>query len=541
MKLFFKFLCGIVLVLIVIILALPSIISLKSVHPSLVSELNATIPGHIEVKDYSISWFKGITIYGFQLKDPQGELVLEFQKFETDTHLLTLLLDKKLSKKAEIEALNAHIVMTPSGKTNLEESLGSNDFLKHVTPLLLSNANLQLDPSSELDLTGLITINKLSFPDNKVQHVLSNLKIVWKYDTVLNDIEAKLSGNIAKNGEIAGEILFNHKSSSLYAFLRGSNIPAHFFELASGTNFFEPIFGESIETNLEFDVVNMDGSVNVQLKGQNGLLDLKGNVVDGILTLTDPFYVETEPNQKLAKELLKKYSPILGELQSGESRISLTVDPKGFSLPLFDFDLNKVLVNRAKVNLGKLTFNNKGDLKKAAKFLNAPSSDKMIIWFTPQFFSLSGGRLDLARTDFLIQNSYPLAVWGSIDFARNYVDAMVALSDTTLNRAFGIKGMSPNTFLQLPLKGKIDRVKIDTTQAMTKIASLLAKQQGATGMLLGVVLDIAQGSNNEKTPAPTTNPLPWADQIKTADRQESKNSTQKQIESAAKDLFKGIF
>lgn len=543
MKLFLKISLGIILALVIFVSALPSLISLKSVQPSLISEVNSTIPGHIEIRNYSISWFGGIILEGFQLKDPQGEIVLEFEKFETDTHLLTLLLNRKLAKKAEIKSLNARIIMTPSGKTNLEESLGSNQFLKHVTPLLLSNANFKLDPSSPFHLAGKFSIDKLTFPQDKVEHTLSNLEIDWKYDHRMQDLEAKLYGNIANDGELTGEIVFNHSSSSLHAFLKGSNIPAHFFELASGTDIFDPIFGESIETNLQLDVVNMDGLVNVQLKGENGSLDLKGNVDDGVLTLTEPFYVETEPNQKLAQELLKKISPTLGELQSGESRISLTVHPEGFSVPLFDFAFNQVQIDKAKVDLGKLTFNNKGDLKKAAKFLNAPSSNKMIIWFTPQYFSLNQGKLELARTDLLIQGNYPLAVWGNIDFEKNYVDAIVGLSDVALNRAYNIKGMSPNTFLQLPLKGKIDRVKIDTTLATTRIASLLAKQQGAPGMLLGAVLDIAQGGTGEKTPSPTTNPLPWAGQIKsnTASNQESKNSSKKQLESAAKDILKGFF
>ncbi len=742
MKLFLKIFGTILLALLIFIAFLPTILSMSYFQPSLISQINSQIPGHIEVKNYSLGWFGGVEVEGFQLKDPEGNLVLEFENFQTDSSLISILLKGKIDKDTEIKSLNLHIIKTPTGKTNLEESLGSEKITNLVTPIFLSDVNLKFSPDThqtftvlltgktiqdqqkgdfiidllfgeddfhakvnitnfptriieafispnnqelsgalasvfgdyvnlsiqettgsetplyeikahskvslaakpvtwnlvaaveipsdiedlstlwmgikdfniqckniptvlldqstsgkghfqnslgeavsitmkgsgedpqlvaftlesekvlipdmsvrikepiQLDknmmkqnLSGDILVSKLVFPQESAATTLSNLSIHWNFDGRKNNIQTNLTGNMANGSEITGKIDYKGNNSGIYASLQGSKVPAHLYELLSGTDFFNPLFGESIETHVEIDVANMDGIVNVQLLGQSGKMTLKGNVQKGILTLNEPFYAETHPSQKLAQEYLKKYSPILGELQSGTSNISLQISKEGFSAPIFDFDIAKVKIKEAKVDLGKLTFNNKGDLKKALKFLNAPSTDKVTIWFTPQYFKMDKGSLDLARTDMLLAGNYPLAIWGNIDFPRNYVDATVAISNTALESAFNIKGMAQNSFLQLPLKGKIEKVRIDSGLASTRIAALLAKQQGGPeGLLLGTVLDMAQGGSSDKVPAPTTNPLPWAGQLKASNTasKETKGTPKKQIENTAKEIIKGI-
>ena len=727
MKLFLKIFGGILLALLLFTAFLPTILSTNAVQPSLISQINSGIPGRIEVKNYSLSWFGGIQVEGFRLIDPQGNLVLDIEKFETQSSLFTILLKGKIDNNTEIKSLNAHIIRLPSGKTNLEESLGSQKFINLVNPLLLSDVNLKFSQGSALitgktiendtkgdfivdlllseedvhaqvnvtnfptsiiesivsldkpelsgaissifgdyinlslrettgdaplyeikanskvsvgpkpviwdiiaafevpsevgdistlwmgvkefniqckniptalldqstggknhfqtslgpwvsismkgsgedpqalaftldsdkmvipnmvvnvnepiqldqnmmkrNLSGNIALDKLVFPQESPTTTLSNLNLKWAFDGRKSHFQTNFVGNMANGSEITGEVKYKSNESEIYAVLNGNKIPAHLFELASGQDFFNPLFGETIETNVNINVINMDGSVQVELNGSNGKMALKGNIEKGLLTLSEPFYVETTPNQKFAQELLKKYSPLLGELQSGSSKMNLTIQKEGFSAPIFNFDIAKVRIKNAKIDLGKLTFSNKGDLKKAMKFLNAPSSDKVTIWFTPQYFKMDKGVLDLSRTDFLLAESYPLAAWGILDFSKNNVDATVALSGKALERAFGIKGMNPNTFLQIPLRGKIDKVKVDSASATARIAALVAKQQGPEGLLIGTVLDIAQGGGSEIMPAATTNPLPWADQLKA-----SKTAT-KEKTPHTKDLLKGF-
>lgn len=740
MKLFLKIFVGILVALFIVAAALPTILSMESVQPSMIGQINGTIPGHIEIKNYSLSWFGGVKIEGFQLKDPNGDLVVDFEKFETHTPLYKILLNKTVDANTQIQSLNARIVKNPSGKTNLEESLGSEKLFNLLSPLFLSNVDLKFAPqenqtfaflltgktiqdnqkgdfvidllfndddlhakvnitkfpvsvleafmtagnpefsgvlsavfgdyvnlsihelslddsnlyqikansivatpsnakpviwnlaatfekpdtiddlsnlwmgikdfhlqceniptalldentskkdhfqntlgnfvtvsmkgsgedpqslvlslaSDKVDipeiavwikepiafdqdltmkhLSGTLSIPKLAFPQESPATTLSNLKIDWDVDGAKRNIQTILSGKMSDNGELTGKVDYHEKNSRIFANLQGQKIPAHFFELISGTDFFNPLFGQSIETEVEVDVENMNGPINVQLKGSNGRMALKGKIDQGTLTLSEPFYIETQPTQKLGQNLLKQYSPILGELQTGNSKISLFIDHDGFSAPVFDFSLEKIKIKQGKVELGKLVFNNKGEIKKAVRFLNGPSTDKVSIWFTPQYFAMEKGFLKLDRTDLLLMDIYPIAVWGNIDFAKNYVDAIVAISGTALEQAFGVKGMRSNDFLQLPLKGKIEKVKIDSGLASTRIASLVAKQQGPEGLLLGTMLDIAQGSSKEQTPPPTTDPLPWAGQLKSANN-ESKSSSKKQLEGAAKEILKGI-
>ncbi len=729
MKLVTKIVFTSVVLAVITVAALPTLLSRKSFQPAVVEHLNSYIPGRIEIENYSLSWFGGIHIEKFTLRDADDAIVAEFEKFSTDSSLFAVLFNSQFDKKTDILALNLNIIKEPSGKTNLEESLGADLLLDLPSPLVLTDMQLQYYPKSDqqftaklsgitkqenlkgsfdiemavkdenlhvkadikdfpvgildalatsknpdlfgmlpkllgkslnisvdksmvndhfelklvgnsqskpiswaatvnfdqpksvdnlttlltamnsyniqikevpaalLDeiygegerfqntfgdlisvslqgtgadfskfsvgifsdnievpevvvtlndisqenLSGSFSIGKLIFIDEGKKHLLSDLHIVWAYNGVKRDFSANLNGNVAEAGKINGKVKYIDDESRINAFLQGKQVPAHFFEIFSGQNVFAPIFGHLIDTEIEVDTNGTHGYANVDLKGNNGYLVFKGLITDNMLTLKAPLYLQTQPSEQLGRELFREYLPPLGELLTGDSPMSILIDPEGFVVPVSDFDINMVKIKKAKLELGKLIFRNKGEVKKIAKFLNANSNDNVSIWFTPQYFSVDDGLVEISRTDFLLMDRYPLAFWGKIDLARDYIDATLGISDRALENAFNVKGLAANSLLQIPVKGKLDKPKVDTSMAIARIGSLAAKQKGSPeGLLIGTVLDIANGSSREKTPAPTTNPLPWADQMKSSSVSET-DSSKKGIEAQAKDILKGIF
>lgn len=80
---------------------------------------------------------------------------------------------------------------------------------------------------------------------------------------------------------------------------------------------------------------------------------------------------------------------------------------------------------------------------------------------------------------------------------------------------------------------------------MSRIGALLAQSSGGPeGLVLGTVLDIANGKE-PKIPPPTTNPLPWGNMtVKTQTDDSSSSSANNPVNDIRKEaskLIKGIF
>lgn len=116
---------------------------------------------------------------------------------------------------------------------------------------------------------------------------------------------------------------------------------------------------------------------------------------------------------------------------------------------------------------------------------------------------------------------------------------VVGLSGRALQSAFRVKVPDPDYMMQFPLRGSIGDAGIDKSRAATRIAALTAQAAGGPhGLVLGTVLGIASGVfSDPKPPAPTTDPLPWADSL---GDESSEDSGVQQGTNPIKGLEKGL-
>lgn len=121
----FKFLFSFLLFGIFVIAILPSLASTPWGNRQIVSVVNRFIPGQIEIKDAHWSWFKGQTINGLLLKDPEGINVLSIDNFSTDASLISIALARFSQNSAQINGLNANLIEEQPGVTNIQRALGS--------------------------------------------------------------------------------------------------------------------------------------------------------------------------------------------------------------------------------------------------------------------------------------------------------------------------------------------------------------------------------------------------------------------------------
>jgi hypothetical protein len=130
---------------------------------------------------------------------------------------------------------------------------------------------------------------------------------------------------------------------------------------------------------------------------------------------------------------------------------------------------------------------------------------------------------------------------------RDNIQMVIGLSGTALSRALEIRGLDKDAMVQIPVKGTISNFRIDSSKATTKIGALVAQStKGPEGIVIGTVLDMVNGKEGN-VPPPTTNPLPWADQMQSQeqiserDRSPGSKGPMKGMQKEASKLLKGLF
>lgn len=307
----------------------------------------------------------------------------------------------------------------------------------------------------------------------------------------------------------------------------------------------EAAVGTQVDADIFAQIRDNNGPLQLDLKGLNGTLHLNGRVENGILLLNAPLTATLKVTPQLEAAVISEMLPLLDSVISAEKPIELTIPKEEFALPLHPLSLAQVKIKGAQVMLNKMEFCESSPIGKAAELLG-DHSKTVEVWFTPAYFSLNGGILELSRTDMLIGSIYPLASWGTVNFNDEDLHLIIGLSGQALKKAFSISGISNNYMLQVPLQGPIKKPQLDLAKAAPRLSALVAQSSGgAEGKILGTFFDVAQDLiGNEKTPPPTTNPLPWEGMIeenKEEDGTDENLQPLHDIKKGAKKLLKNIF
>lgn len=311
----------------------------------------------------------------------------------------------------------------------------------------------------------------------------------------------------------------------------------------------EAAVGTQVDADIFAKIRDKNGPVQIDLKGLNGTLHLDGRIENGILLLNAPLTASLKVTPQLEAAVISEMLPLLDSVISAEKPIELTIPKDGFALPLEPLSLTAMKINRAEVMLNKMEFCESSPIGKAAELLGVHSKT-VEVWFTPAYFSLNNGILELSRTDMLIGGAYPLASWGTVNFHDEDLHLIIGLTGQALKKAFSLSGISNNYMLQVPLQGPIKKPQLDLAKAAPRVSALVAQSQGgAEGKILGTFFDVASDLiGSEKTPPPTTNPLPWEGMIedKETGDETAKDDTLLQqplhdIKKGAKKLLKNIF
>lgn len=356
----------------------------------------------------------------------------------------------------------------------------------------------------------------------------------------------------------------NTKDLSLNLEARTRHLPASLFCTVAClnenvSNKIEALLGDFIDSDLKLQLYQMSGPFQVTIQGNNGTVFVDAKITNGVLTLNKPLDVAINVTPQLGKSILEEVLPILTGVIKAEKPVKITVDPAGFSLPVLPFTLAKVKLGKATIELGKMTFNNEGELGTIFDLLKPSAHEALTVWFTPIYLNMQDGILKIKRMDMLMLNLYPLALWGKVDLIKEYIDMRIGLTGTALSHTMNLTDLDPQYMMQLPLKGKMGEASIDKAKAAARISALIAQNQGGSrGLLVGTFLEIAGGGlSDEQVPEPTTNPLPWGtikpspaqkkpneqkvDSAQDTKKKKKKKNVEDHIQEGASTIIKNLF
>ncbi|CDZ81651.1 hypothetical protein BN1013_02187 [Candidatus Rubidus massiliensis] len=400
-----------------------------------------------------------------------------------------------------------------------------------------SNVQIQFDklfiPTSkeikEIILDGKIKLNQLNITDSLAKETLAFEDLSGTISThqLGNEIFLHLTGkqllsnlkkdvvySIHANQYLKNDNSFNVDSMSLDIDLKTPYLPISLMSqlLSLPVEKKEQLlalFGKGIEANIHTKLEKMEGPVLLEVKGLNGGLNLDGHIAKGILRLNKDFKAQFNLTPHLGKLVVQEIFPLLNGIVRSENPLTITIPHHDFSLPLLPFTIHNLRILSGMVDLGHVTFSKQGYLSTVFSLLNSGSPD-ITVWFTPLYFHFENGNLTLERLDMLVNEHYPIATWGKIDFLKDKIKMTIGLSGTAIMNAFNITGLKPNDMLQLPYRGTLKTAAIDKSKASSRIGSMVAKNKGLQGHILGTLIDIATGGFNEKKPPEAMmNPLPW--------------------------------
>lgn len=343
--------------------------------------------------------------------------------------------------------------------------------------------------------------------------------------------QAGKSGTLSLSGKILpsfdAQDAFDFSKLTSMASLKMQQFPSRVLDIIARTRGrtdfpFSTLFGDVINADANCDLREFSGPVNLNLNSRNTRLSLAGTLAGGALTLRDHIYAQLKITPEISRLALRQFNPLSLSYLYSVDPVTIEILADGFYMPLHPLQIEKTAIPEATIEMGKIICRNEGNVNVTLGLLKSKKVGKnsdLDLWFAPMDLHIQKGNIDVERTEVLIANTFDVALWGKVDLVKDWVDMMLGLTANTLQQAFGVKNLPENYVLTIPMRGKMDNVKIDTGKATAKVALLLAWQQaesvggmagGPAGAMVGGLLNkMAKLPDGDSKAPPAKHPFPW--------------------------------
>ncbi len=346
--------CGVLTVL------LPTLASTDWGRKQVVYWINHSIPGSVEIRRLDLHWGKGQEIEGFLLKDPEGQAVLEIEKFSTEGTLWQLLNKSTHLGFTLLQDLNAVIVTDEKGLTNLQRALGveANQETHPLSPSTIILSDVQAESYLFASRPLSAHIKGLTRQENLNGSFEINLALngLWasNWDELKHDVHHYLSLEESKESKIQAHIV---------------NFPIDLIDrLAAFQNpqlngLFHSLLGDRLNLNLNKEPSEEGLAFHLTLSAPLMQGDIKGILKPQVLALNEPAIFHLNLMPELINPFIHDHLELLKP-----SHLEVVIST--FSVPLDFFDKEAtvdpcLLTFKAELKLPEthLDVNQIGDLK----------------------------------------------------------------------------------------------------------------------------------------------------------------------------------
>lgn len=481
------------LILLVSILFLPTLVNTQLGKSLLIRTI-----GKGSIETMHLSWFRPQKISAANIITKEGNK-LAFKELTADQGLFHYLFNRR--EIGTVKLVEPLIDWTVVKKQSADASSAS-------LPSALPSGHLEIE-------NGSVTLRK-------GKEILSLSKLALKLEGQIDEeFSLVVKGYCASSNSRSGKIEIDLKiapSFSVLGTIYLDKVPFAFIapfienqklqKLAA-----TELFGPTVSMQFNPNLVNGKGNFKIDLFSEGLKLAAYCSVEKEQLQLTRPLSAEIAVNRELSDLLLANIDS-LDDLKA-EKPILLSIDPQGFLLPLKN--PSDLTCPNLSIISGKMSCRSSGTLATVLNLLglsNSSEKGKVDLWLAPLLLHIKKGEVAIERTEMLVANKFDIALWGDLSLAQNEVDLKIGLTRDCLKKAFGIKSELPENYtLQLPLKGKLSRARIDTKEATKKIILLRAWDQKAALLPKGKIGEFLSGAlpppdSNLETPKPKK-PFPW--------------------------------
>ena len=418
-------------------------------------------PFHSEKMHFS--WFGPQRIEGLKFSTKNIDVYVE--SFSSDIgfiKLITLINQKNIfSLNAKSDIKNANIVIKYPNftKAHLTNIFGSTNLVNQKLILKLQGKTILLNKTGSFDInasydkkniTG--TCNFLNFPSITLDEIIS---------------------------------LYNKRDKG----------------------FLTKLLGDNVNLKTSFNISDEKGPINLDISSENLKTTIFANYFTNLITFRKPIIANFILTKDFSSFLSKEENP---NLIYSKNPIKIQIAPEGLLLPINPFALKELSIDNAYLDLGKLKAQNRGKLRliMSAMTQKAFNSEEIEIWCGPVEIQIKNGTLYISRMDMLIDRSIHICTWGYIDLIKDKVKMTLGITAQALNYSFGITNLPKNYVLQIPIRGSLTDIKIDTSQAAYKIAALKAIK--IQDNIFSQIIDLLKQKYDDQSnvPAPRR-PFPW--------------------------------
>lgn len=254
----------------------------------------------------------------------------------------------------------------------------------------------------------------------------------------------------------------------------------------------QDILGPTVNIDSNAQLINKSGCISLNLHSPTISISQSGILYSDHYLLDKPLIITMQLSDRVLHSICN-YSPL--QIDPIQRPITITIGPQEIPLPLSPL----TEIKEGLIHIGKITCTNKNLLFELAAQILGIYDSKIDLWFCDIPVCYVDGILRISRFEMVLQNKYPLALWGKIDYFQKKVNLTLALTESTLRKIFGITSLPSDYVITCPIKGSFDDIQLDIGKLVKRLSILLAKEKTRKQLW-------KKGTNFFEEP--TTNPPP---------------------------------